>query len=309
MENFVIIDIGSNSVRMAIYAIDEAGHYQEIKRMKSAARLSEGMGPHNILQFSAMKRTIAALRRFQSEYEKLPNVVVRAIATAAVRQAQNQTDFLQSIKAELGIDVRVLTGKQEAYFDYQGVVNRIKARDFVLMDIGGASVEIVHVRNRQAINYVSIPTGAVKLTEQFHLQNQVQAADLFAAQQHIIEQFSKIGWLGHPAHYPIVLIGGAARTLARINRRRQHFRRVDEIQNYQLTRKQVDQTMRELLSKPLAKRQLINGLESDRADVIIGGLLNLTAVMDFIDSKRVIFSDGGVREGVINEYLEQRTKV
>ncbi|USS87068.1 Ppx/GppA family phosphatase [Fructilactobacillus cliffordii] len=309
MENFVIIDIGSNSVRMAIYEIDAAGNYHEVKRMKNDARLSEGMGANNILQFSAMKRTIAALHRFQTEYEQFPNVVVRAIATAAVRQAQNQADFLRSIKDELGIEVRVLSGNQEAYFDYEGVVDRIKAHDFVLMDIGGASVEIVHVRNRKAINYVSLPTGAVKTTERFHLQNQVTAANFFAAQQHIIEQFSKIGWLGHPAHYPIVLIGGAARTLARINRRRQHFRRVDEIQNYQLTRKQVERTMQELLSKKLAERQQINGLESDRADVIIGGLINLTTVMDFIDSKRVIFSDGGVREGVINEYLEQRTQV
>ncbi|ANZ57359.1 exopolyphosphatase [Fructilactobacillus lindneri] len=305
MVNFVIIDMGLNSVRMAIYQIDAAGHYREIKRMKNDTRLSEGMGSKNILQFSAMKRTIAALKRFKAEYNKLPNVTVQAIATAAVRQAQNQQDFLNNIKTEIGINVRVLTGKEEAYFDYEGVVNRLKIRDYVLMDIGGASVEIIHVRNKKAINLVSLPTGAVKMTERFHLENKITAVDFFSAQQYMIETYSKISWLRHPVHYPIVLIGGAARTLARINRRQQHFKQIDQIQDYQLTRKQINATMRIFLSDDLAQRQSINGLDSDRADVIVGGLINLTSVMDFIDSKRVIFSDGGVREGIINEFVQR----
>lgn len=305
MENFVIIDIGSNSVRMAVYQINADGTYHEIKRMKNDTRLSEGMGNKNILQFSAMKRTIETLKHFKSEYSKLSNVTVKAIATAAVRQAQNQQDFLHSIKDEIGITVQVLTGNEEAYYDYEGVVKRLSVRDYVLMDIGGASVEIVHVRNKQAINYVSIPTGAVKMTERFKLQNEITAANLFSAQQFIIEMYSKIGWLKHPLHYPIVLIGGAARTLARINRRHQHFKHVDRIQDYQLTRKQINHTMSIFLNDNLKQRQQINGLESDRADVIVGGLINLTSVMDFIDSKRVIFSDGGVREGVVNEYVEK----
>lgn len=95
MENFVIIDIGSNSVRMAIYYIDPDGSYHEIKRVKNDTRLSEGIGQNNILQITAMNRTISVLRSFKSEYSKYKNVVVRAIATAAVRQAQNQKDFLK----------------------------------------------------------------------------------------------------------------------------------------------------------------------------------------------------------------------
>ncbi|KRM90052.1 Ppx/GppA family phosphatase [Fructilactobacillus florum] len=306
MENFVIIDIGSNSVRMAIYEIDQEGNYQEVKRMKSPARLSQGMGRKNRLQSGAIQRTIKALHQFQAFYSKLPNLTVTAIATAAVRQAQNQDDFLKLVRDQTGIKIRVLTGAEEAYFDYEGVADRVKVHDFVLMDIGGASVEIVHVRKREAINYTSIPTGAVKITEQFHLKDQVSGADWLAAQQHIIEIFSKIGWLGRPVHYPVVLIGGAARTLARINRRQQALTPIDLIQDYQLTRKQVGKTMLMLLSANYKERKKIPGLENDRADVIVGGLVNLTAIMDFIDSKRVIFSDGGVREGVINEHLRQR---
>lgn len=307
MKNFVIIDIGSNSVRMAIYQIDSNGKYQEVKRMKNDARLSEGMGRENILQFSAMQRTVAALKQFKATYKKIPNVDVTAIATAAVRQAQNQRDFLQSIKKEVGIEVRVLTGKQEAYYDFEGVLDRVSVKDYVLMDIGGASVEIVHVRNKQPINYVSIPTGAVKMTEHFNLKDRIAAANLFAAQQYIIEMYSKISWMSHPMHYPIVLIGGAARTLARINRQHQHFKNIDSIQDYQLTRKQVNATMRLFLNDNLKERRQISGLEGNRADVIVGGLINLTSIMDFIDSKRVIFSEGGVREGVINEYISKNS--
>ena len=137
MENFVIIDIGSNSVRMAIYCIDPDGSYHEIKRVKNDTRLSEGIGQNNILQITAMNRTISALRSFKSEYSKYKNVVVRAIATAAVRQAQNQKDFLKNVYKQLHIKVRVLTGKEEAYYDYLGISDRLAVKDYLLMDVGG----------------------------------------------------------------------------------------------------------------------------------------------------------------------------
>ncbi|KID41064.1 Ppx/GppA phosphatase family protein [Fructilactobacillus fructivorans] len=304
MENFVIIDIGSNSVRMAIYCIDPDGSYHEIKRVKNDTRLSEGIGQNNILQITAMNRTISALRSFKSEYSKYKNVVVRAIATAAVRQAQNQKDFLKNVYKQLHIKVRVLTGKEEAYYDYLGISDRLAVKDYLLMDVGGASVEIIHVRNQKCIHCVSVPIGAVKISEQFHLIDHITAANLFEAESYIAEVYSRIPWIKKPLHYPIVLIGGAARAIARINRRYQHLSHVDHIQNFQLTRKQVNVTVETFLNRNLAERQKINGLENDRADVIIGGSLCLTVMMNFIDSKRVIFSNGGVREGLINEYIE-----
>ncbi|MCF6515844.1 exopolyphosphatase [Lactobacillus sp. S2-2] len=306
MENFVIIDIGSNSVRMAILQIESDGSFKEINRVKNDTRLSEGMGNTKLLKEKSIKRTIKALKKFKSIYSKYENVSVHAIATAAVRQAKNNQKFLDEVKKELKFDLRILTGNEEAYYDYLGVVNNVQMRDFLLMDVGGGSVEIIHVRDSKAINYTSIPIGSVGLSEAYSLTDKINASDLFSAQSSVLEYLSRIPWLSKTKHYPVILIGGAARALARINLKKQKQQDPNDIQNFQLTRKQVNKTMEMFLKRNLKTRQKIYGLEYDRADVIVGGTLCLTTMLNLIDSKRVVFSEGGVREGLILEYINQK---
>ena len=117
MENLAIVDLGSNSARMAITEIAPDGHFREIKRVKENTRLSEGMGREKMLQEDAMNRTIAALKRFKKIYEGMPHTQVRAITTAAVRQARNRQEFLNRVQKEVGIRLQVLSGKKEAYYD------------------------------------------------------------------------------------------------------------------------------------------------------------------------------------------------
>ncbi|MGN1284961.1 MAG: Ppx/GppA phosphatase family protein, partial [Candidatus Limosilactobacillus intestinavium] len=94
MENLAIVDLGSNSARLAITRINDNGTFHEIKRVKENTRLSEGMGAEKILQPKAMNHTIAALKRFKKIYDHYQHVQVVAITTAAVRQAKNQKEFL-----------------------------------------------------------------------------------------------------------------------------------------------------------------------------------------------------------------------
>ena len=101
---------------------------------------------------------------------------------------------------------------------------------------------------------------------------------------------------------PIVLLGGANRTLARMSRSYRHKNR-GSIHGYRLTSRVVYATYRELLSRNLAQRKKMPGLEPDRADIIIGGMLPLVTLLE-----RVIFSESGVREGIITEYIQQREK-
>lgn len=306
MENFVIIDIGSNSVRMAILQIQSDGSFKEIKRVKNDTRLSEGMGNAKLLKEKSIKRTIKALKKFESIYNKYEHVSIHAIATAAVRQAKNNQKFLEEVKKELKFNLRILSGNEEAYYDYLGVVNNVQMRDFLLMDVGGGSVEIIHVRDRKAIKYTSIPIGSVGLSEAYSLTDKINASDLFSAQSDVLEHLSRVPWLAKTKHYPVILIGGAARALARINLKKQNQKDPNDIQNFQLTRKQVNKTMEMFLKRNLKMRQKIYGLEYDRADVIVGGTLCLTTMLNLIDSKRVVFSEGGVREGLILEYIKQK---
>lgn len=306
MENLVIVDLGSNSVRMAINEVHDDGSFHEVRRIKEDSRISEGMGANSILQPVAMDRTIAALKRFKHIYEGYPNRTVRGTATAAVRVAQNQAEFLKRVQDEVGIDLDVLSGSDEAYYDYLGVMNSLEIKDCLILDTGGASCELIHVQNGKPRNLISVPFGAVSLSERFHLNNVVRADRLFAAQIFVNKQFRDIWWIMDAMQLPIILLGGANRSLARMNRQHQGMSRVDNIHGYRLKTEVVNKTFRALLSRNLANRKKMPGLETQRADIIIGGILPLVMLLQMLDADRVIFSESGVREGIISEYVQNR---
>ena len=310
-ENLAIVDLGSNSTRMAITEIAPDGRFREIKRVKENTRLSEGMGREKVLQKNAMDRTIAALKKFKKIYSTGPNIQVRAISTAAVRQAKNRQEFLNRVENEVGIHLQVLSGKKEAYYDYLGVIRTLKLNHCLILDVGGASCELILVQQRRARDLISLPVGAVNLSEQFHLGGYVRATDLFQAQVSMNERLTKIPWLRYATRVPIVLLGGANRTLARMTRAYHHHGRrhsSGSIHGYQLSSRVVFATYRELLSKNLAQRKRMPGLEPERADIIVGGMLPLVSLLQRNSDGRVIFSESGVREGIITEYVNQRKK-
>ncbi|QEA31905.1 Ppx/GppA phosphatase family protein [Secundilactobacillus malefermentans] len=307
MKNLVIVDLGSNSVRMAIIEISANGHHREVYRTKRDSRISQGMGTgkKKTLQEVAMARTIAAMKSFKARYERLPNVTLMGITTAAVRQASNQQEFVSRVKKEIGLDLRILSGDEEAYYDYLGAATRLKIEDCLILDIGGASCELINVKDGKEVNLISVPFGAVTLTEQFHLNDVVTAAGLFTAETFLSKRLRDIWWLNDAIHKPLVLLGGANRTLARISRKQQQFLHVENIHGYRLKTDDVFNLFKKLIQVDLAGRKQISGLETGRADIIVGGVLPLVLLLQLLDSDRVVFSESGVREGIISEFIKK----
>ncbi|MFB9769571.1 Ppx/GppA family phosphatase [Lactiplantibacillus modestisalitolerans] len=305
MRNLAIVDLGSNSARMAVSRLYANGHVEELKRVKEDTRLSEGMGPEHTLQPAAINRTIKALINFRRLYERMPDTDVIGITTAAVRMASNQAAFLKQVKQAIGLDLRVLSGDDEAYYDYLGVANSLVIKNCLILDTGGASCELILVKNGVKQHLISVPFGAVTLSEQFGLNDLVPSVNLFRAQMFLRDRLADIWWLSEASHCPIVLLGGANRTLARINRRRQKKLKVEDIHGYRLKTETVYHTFLDFLARSKRGRQDISGMEYARADIIVGGMLPLVTLLQMLDSDRVIFSESGVREGIISEYLQQ----
>ena len=135
----------------------------------------------------------------------------------------------------------------------------------------------------------------------------VKPSDLFRAETLVTDRFNKVPWLRFANRVPIVLLGGANRTLARMSKSHRHQQN-GRIHGYRLSSRVVYATFRELLNRNLAQRKKMNGLEADRADIIIGGMLPLICLLQRNSDGRVIFSESGVREGIITEYIQQRQK-
>ncbi|MCT4418930.1 exopolyphosphatase [Leuconostoc falkenbergense] len=304
MSYLAIVDLGSNSARMVVEELHKDGTYTEIVREKQDTRIAQNMGAELILQEEPMARTIGALRYFQTRYARF-EPEVRAITTAAVRTAQNQSEFLKRVKAATGITFQVLTGDQEAYYDYLGVQATLKVDAGVILDTGGASVELIAINHVKNMAAVSLPFGAVNLSEQFMLANDVIQSNIEVASEYIVQSYQNLPWLSSQKGQPVILLGGANRSLARMARTRSGEAEINQIHGYEMSYELVMSIFDEIRYMTRADREQVAGLETTRADIIISGLLPLVNLMRLIEAPKVIFSESGVREGLIAETLSQ----
>ncbi|CAM3240607.1 exopolyphosphatase [Lactiplantibacillus plajomi] len=305
MENFAVIDLGSNSCRMTITQIQDDGSYAVTHRLKEMVRLSENEDETTppTLQPAAIDRTLAALAGFKQVYEQLPNLTITAVATAATRKASNQKKFLKRVKNELGLTIEVIPGTTEAYYDYLGVVNTLPTTNCVMMDTGGGSCELVLIVNGQAKELVSLPIGAVFLTEKFQLNDRVSASQLFKTMTFVDKLFNSVWWLRNGLNLPIVCLGGSNRTLAKINRRKNKFLNFEDTHGYRLRDTAIYETFNQVIDQDATGRANIPGLAKERADIIVGGMIPAITLMRFLDSDRMVFSQNGLREGILFEHL------
>lgn len=308
METLAVIDLGSNSARMTMTEIHDDGSYKVIQRVKRMVRLSQGMGEEETLKQPAMDRTIQALKEFQEIYRQQDDITLRAVGTAAIRMAKNQAEFLQRVKDEVdGLEIEVISGSMEAHYDYLGVINTLPATNCVIMDTGGASCELILVQNGKAQNLISIPIGAVNLSEKFfkNRTDVLRAEDLFWETTFVNRLFNGVWWLHKGQNLPVVALGGSNRTLAKIFRKQSDMINFEDIHGYRMSVEQVEQVYAEIISKNLEERKKILGLSKDRADIIAGGITPIVTILRYLDSDRITFSQNGVREGILFEHLTE----
>ncbi len=302
-DKIAIIDLGSNSVRMNIYGINELGGYSVFEQAKEMVRLSEGLDEDKLLKKEPINRTLNALRYFKRLMDVNNVSHTFALSTAAVRMAENQKYFLETVKAEIGIEFHVLTGIEEAYYDYLGVVNTIAFSDAVLVDTGGGSTEIVLVKNRELIESISLPFGSVILTEHFKKQKnrkkQIENAESF-----IMDQLEGIPWLKEGEGFPIIGLGGIIRSLGKVHRNLNRYP-IENLHNYRLTSGEVSEVIDLIKDTDPNDLDKIDGINKRRADLMTLGSTPLNMIMKYLDSPEMRISAYGLRDGYFLKYLNQ----
>ena len=297
MTKLAIIDLGSNSCRLRISEIYPGGKHQLIKYEKEFVRLSENMGPAKLLQPAPVERTLAVLKRFAAECQAQADTKLIAVATAAVRQATNQAEFLARVKNEVGIDLQVISGEREAYLDYVGVSRTLPIENGLIIDTGGASMELILVDEGQAEEVVSLPIGSVLLSQQYHLGDVIGPADLYDAVVKVDQVLSNQRWLNRARHTRVVALGGSNWALAK----------VQPVHGLKMQTQDAFALMHSLVAATKEERAAMRGISAARADVIVGGLLPLMALLRQLSMKEVMFSNNGLREGLLFEYLDHQT--
>ncbi len=268
MRKIAVIDLGSNSVRMNIYHINIRGGYSLYEQVKEMVRLSEGMGEELVLRDIAINRTLEALKFFKTIIESNSVLQIHCLATAAVRLAKNKDYFLERVKTEVGFEFQVLEGMEEAYLDYVASMNTIQKQKAFIMDIGGASTEIIKVKQRTLQNSISLPVGSVNLSENFTSVNE--------AEEHIQGLFSELSWINN--NYPIIGLGGVIRTLGKIHQA-EHKQEIEDLHHYEIKNHEAIDLINKIIRMDNKDLKKLGGLSRRRVDIIKKGLLPLKCLL------------------------------
>lgn len=287
MISYAIIDIGSNSVRLMLWA-DGKTLYKKLE----TTRMGAGLSASGCISETAMLATVQAVRSFCEE-GRAAGAQVYAFATAAVRMARNGKQLCRAVQESCGLFVDVVSGETEAAL---GTAGALGEDDGGIVDIGGASTEVDFQEKGKTIFSVSMGLGAVKLLD-------LCADDKSRLDATIDNAISCLeNAKGSGAVYAI---GGTASTLACIACETTQY---DASLNGTLLSKEfVHKTALQLLALSVEERKKIRGMEENRADIIAGGVYLLDKVMQKLGLSAVIFSDADNLEGYLRlKILGQR---
>lgn len=301
MKKLAIIDMGSNSIRLVLVHIGQDGNYKIVHDLKESARLAKDFCPEQIIKPQQAGIAVKIMKMFRNLCSSQQPDEIIVVATDAVRRALNREEFLDRIQAESGFKVHVLTGREEAFYDYLGVINSMQVENALLMDIGGGSTEMVWVKDRQAEGMVSLPFGAINLAELYGLQYEELKSVLF-------KHWDGISWLKSIDRTVLVGIGGSFRNIGRIDRRMKNYP-IDLPHNYQMAGEDVKQIHSYISSKPEKQRKKLKGLSGERADIIIGATSMVNAFLEYCQVDEVRISGYGIREGIIYSHINGLNRV
>ena len=295
-----VIDLGSNTARLVLIAAIPGYSYRLQDEIREVVRLRQGMTKTGLAE-EAAARAISTLRLFKRFCESTGAEVVLSTATSAVRDAANGRAFVQRVRDEIGLDLRVLDGEREAYYSTVGALNDVTLRDGVVLDIGGGSAQVSEVRDGRYIRGEARTLGALALTERFVRSDPVAPKERRNLELEIESQLDSIPWLGNPG--ALVGLGGTIRNLAKIEAERQRYP-LNTLHGFRLTRDSVEQSIDLFCRCDLQQRQALP-ISPDRADIILAGALVLAGFLDRLGLDDLTISACGLREGLFFEHFWQ----
>ena len=289
-----IIDIGSNSVRMVVFA-SQTRLPIPIFNEKVTCGLGRDLGKTNQLNPEGCDLAIQTLKRFCGMAKEMQIDILKIIATSAVREADDGKRFAKKIERSFGHKVNILTGSVEAELCAKGVLGANPEADGLLGDMGGGSLELVSLNQGCAGKTTTLPLGHLRISDA--VKESGCDADTI-----IDEHLKKIGWLSDLEQKDFYLVGGIWRAIARIYIQQKDYP-IKIIDNLTVN-KQDAIAITEVISK-LSRSSLkkITSVGRRRIDTLPIATLVLRRIIDKISPKRLIFSSYGIREGKFFEMV------
>lgn len=300
-QRVAVIDLGSNSFRIVVFASTGSSWEREAES-SAAVRIGEGLAGTGRLSELAMARAFDTLDAFTALYERygLDEHSVDAVATSAIRDAENGRAFLEQVRLRTGLRVRMLSREQEARYAYLAAVNSTTLINGCVLDLGGGSLQLVRVAGRLAPDSGSWRLGALRMTERFLAgEGPAKRGQLKALHTHVARKLERAPWLASCGPR-LVGLGGTVRNLAAAAERAAGLP-ADVVQGFVIEQDALDELIVRLAALPAAERSRVPGIKQGRADIVLAGAIVIQGVMRAGGFQTLEVTAAGLREGIFFE--------
>ncbi|MEA1960376.1 MAG: Ppx/GppA phosphatase family protein [Bacillota bacterium] len=280
------IDIGTNSCRLLIAEVI-SDEIHVLHRALKTTRIGEGISQSGKLNAVAMERTIDCMVDFDHTMQQYGVQQYQAVATSAVREADNRDSFITMMEDRTHLKVHIIEGEEEARLSYLGVTGSLELeRDPLVVDIGGGSTEFIAQKGKFVL---SLPLGAVKGTEQGWGREEIRDRLTPIAQRK--EFFSS---------FPVVGVGGTATTLVAVKLGLEIYD-PQKVHGSRLHKTEIEDLYHLLDKTPLSIRKRLPGLQPERADIIPSGALILLTIMEVLEKEEMFVSENDLMQALLLE--------
>ncbi len=301
------IDIGTNSIRLVVAEVGLDGDYRVLDEERDMTRLGYRLFERGRLGSEPMERSLQALAKMKTIADGFLVSEVRAVATSAVREAGNGQAFCREVRRRCGLRVEVISAEEEAQLVVQSAFRHfdVAGRAVAIVDIGGGSMEVTLTAGGVIDQVVTLPLGAVRLTERYGGAEPLspkkwrrlrRAIDVVLDEQ-----------LGRPPFQPEIMIGsgGTFTNLAGVAKSEREGGSKG-VQGYVLSRAEVVHLMHRLRTTPLEVRRQTPGLNPKRADIIVAGVAAVARLAKRLGTQQIAVNTGGLREGLLLSMIAER---
>lgn len=298
-----VIDLGYNSLKMVSYEVRYDGTFRAYNQMSEITRIGQGVKRHGLLSEESVERTLQALKTFNevNKVEKIHQVI--AVATSAVRDADNGEEFVKKAKSYANTSFRILSPEEEALFSYIGCAGATDYPTALFFDLGGGSLELAYAEEGRIQKVFSLPLGALRMSDIYGVRdNSFSKSNYEKLKDEVRAAIPNRKSLGLSRKAVLVGVGGTLRAIARIDQWNSKYP-LYKMHNYRMSGESVKAAHKMLISMGLDKIQKLGSLSKGRSASITTGSLIISMLIELLGFQEVIVSSHSLRDGVLTEYL------
>jgi exopolyphosphatase/guanosine-5'-triphosphate,3'-diphosphate pyrophosphatase len=304
--NLAAIDIGTNSTRLLISSY-ESGKFKPIVREMEITRIGKGIKDCGSISDAQAALTINILKKYKRLIDKFKTENYLAVGTSALRRANNCNEFIKKTFIETKIKLKIISGLEEAEFSFNGAFKSLKLQqnikitnNVLVVDVGGGSSEFILGNKYSNILFIkSLDIGCVRASEDYLKSDPPRKQEIMLLKKTIKEQIEK-ELIGFKKYGDFIILGlaGTISSLASISLNLKKYN-IDRINHINLDLKKIKIIFENLCSLSLKEREKVAGLDSKRADVILGGVVIVIKIMEYFKKNKITVSENDILDGII----------